>query len=114
MNGPSEWPKTNRIKLLPPKFVRQAGRPKKVRRRDINEVKKAKGKDVLTRWIVHTCKHCGIEGHNIRTCPKKKPAFEDDIGPSERGGPAKKKPTKGCSVMTSGHFARRGRVARSI
>ncbi|KAG9128917.1 hypothetical protein Leryth_009671 [Lithospermum erythrorhizon] len=38
MNGPFEWPKTNKITLLPPKFVRQAGRPKKVRRRDINEL----------------------------------------------------------------------------
>ncbi|GAA0170265.1 hypothetical protein LIER_24565 [Lithospermum erythrorhizon] len=28
MSGPSEWPKTNRITLLPPKYVRQPGRPK--------------------------------------------------------------------------------------
>ncbi|GAA0140365.1 hypothetical protein LIER_35224 [Lithospermum erythrorhizon] len=44
MTGPSDWPKTSNITLLAPKCVSQ------------------------------TCKYCGIIGHNIRTCVKKKKA----------------------------------------
>ncbi|GAA0174566.1 hypothetical protein LIER_27934 [Lithospermum erythrorhizon] len=42
MTGPSEWPETNNITILPPK------------------------------WSSQTCKYCGVQGHNVRTCPKKK------------------------------------------
>ncbi|GAA0178470.1 hypothetical protein LIER_29839 [Lithospermum erythrorhizon] len=72
MTGPSEWPKTRNITLLPLKFVRQAGRPKLSRKRDITEVRRVKGKEKVTRWHSQTCKYCGIVGHNVQTCVKKK------------------------------------------
>ncbi|GAA0165825.1 hypothetical protein LIER_40066 [Lithospermum erythrorhizon] len=76
MTGPSKWPKTSNITLLPPKFVRRAGRPKLSRKRDITEVRRVKGKEKLTRWHSQTCKYCGIIGHNVRTCVKKKVDIE--------------------------------------
>ncbi|GAA0161287.1 hypothetical protein LIER_17639 [Lithospermum erythrorhizon] len=71
--------RSNKITLLPPKFVGQAGRPKLRRRRDVIEINLSKGKYIITRWIVHTCKYCGIEAHNIRTCAKKKAKVEGDM-----------------------------------
>ncbi|GAA0156932.1 hypothetical protein LIER_38370 [Lithospermum erythrorhizon] len=78
MTRPSELEKTNNITLLPPKYIREAGRPKKSRRRDITEIKNCKGKHVLTRWHSHTCKYCGLRGHNVRTCAKKKAEYEGE------------------------------------
>ncbi|GAA0159934.1 hypothetical protein LIER_38947 [Lithospermum erythrorhizon] len=72
MTGPSEWPETNNITILPPKYHRQARRPKLSIKKDITEIQKVKGKDKLTRWNSQTCKYCGVQGHNVRTCPKKK------------------------------------------
>ncbi|KAG9149855.1 hypothetical protein Leryth_027400 [Lithospermum erythrorhizon] len=64
---------------------RQAGIPKKgERKRDINGVNKAKGKDVLTRWIMLLANNVALKFMTSRTCPKKKPAFEGDIGPDKR------------------------------
>ncbi|GAA0165034.1 hypothetical protein LIER_39901 [Lithospermum erythrorhizon] len=87
MNDPSKWPKINKITLLPPKFVRQAGRSKirrRIRRRDITKVKQPKGNNILTRWTIHTYKYYSIEGHNVMTYPKKKVEVEVDIGSSRR------------------------------
>ncbi|GAA0140389.1 hypothetical protein LIER_35227 [Lithospermum erythrorhizon] len=80
MTGPSEWENTDNITLLPPKYVRQAGRPKLSIRKDITEIKNYKGKQHLTKWYTHTCKYCGVLGHNVRTCTKKKAAYQSGEG----------------------------------
>ncbi|GAA0186550.1 hypothetical protein LIER_33838 [Lithospermum erythrorhizon] len=84
MSGPSEWPKTNKITLKPPRFVRQVGRPNLSRRKDITKIQQAKEKERLKRWTTQNCKYCGIGGHNVRTYAKKKTDTEAGGGCSEK------------------------------
>uniref|UniRef100_A0A2N9HH41 SWIM-type domain-containing protein n=1 Tax=Fagus sylvatica TaxID=28930 RepID=A0A2N9HH41_FAGSY len=66
INGPDLWPRNDREIPLPPPWRRQAGRPKKKRRREHGELKnpyKMQRKNGPVR-----CSSCGVIGHNKRRC----------------------------------------------
>ncbi|XP_021991468.1 uncharacterized protein LOC110888244 [Helianthus annuus] len=81
INGPKLWPISPvPTTLTPPLHHKEAGRPKKKRRRDQVEVENAmekKGKLTRKGGTV-TCKKCNVKGHNSRSCkePKKGKATE--------------------------------------
>ncbi|GAA0151997.1 hypothetical protein LIER_10590 [Lithospermum erythrorhizon] len=66
----SFWNETNGFPLSPPECVKQAGRPKKLRRKGIGEVIKRKGKHVLSKKGDQRCGICGWTNHNKRSCPQ--------------------------------------------
>lgn len=67
INGKEMWPQsTMTLPLDPPISVVQPGRPRRARRRDIDEGKDH-GKRVK-RFIVIHCSKCGQSGHNAKTC----------------------------------------------
>ncbi|XP_071907708.1 uncharacterized protein [Coffea arabica] len=85
---PSEdyWDSKGAEKVNPPKIRKQPGRPKKVRRREADEVR---GTTSTRKGLVVHCKKCFRPGHNSRTCkfpihPKSKfykvPAGASDAG----------------------------------
>ena len=66
INGSQMWPKTGLPSLKPPKIKRQAGRPKKLRKRQFNEPRDSTHmrRDNKTT----KCSVCGSFGHNKRGC----------------------------------------------
>ncbi|MFS7970689.1 putative transcription factor interactor and regulator CCHC(Zn) family [Helianthus anomalus] len=74
INGPKLWPiSLVPTTLTPPLHHKQAGRPKKKRRRDQVEIEDAmekKGKLTKKDGTV-TCKKCNVKGHNSRSCKGK-------------------------------------------
>ncbi|KAH7844045.1 hypothetical protein Vadar_023666 [Vaccinium darrowii] len=67
MNGQDMWEKSGKPPIQPPEFKRQTGRPRKSRRREADESRKNPFK--LSRvGVKMTCKKCGKQGHNKRTC----------------------------------------------
>ncbi|GAA0162307.1 hypothetical protein LIER_18425 [Lithospermum erythrorhizon] len=50
--------------------VKLAGRPKKSRKREVDEVKKKGGKYVIPSQGSQRCGICGVENHNRRSCPQ--------------------------------------------
>ncbi|GER36222.1 mutator transposable element-related protein [Striga asiatica] len=78
-NGPSLWRQTLFVPPLPPNFGRGASRPLKARRRDQEEPKKKgkkrRGKQPMKmkrQQPTVRCKKCGMAGHNVRSCEKRK------------------------------------------
>lgn len=83
MNGRDQWEPSEAIPPLPPKLVRQAGRPPKARRKEKDEQvqhrrkrtagrptpldghKKKRAQETLT------CGRCGERGHNKRSCHRR-------------------------------------------
>lgn len=65
--GEQYWTPTEYIHPAPPKLKRQAGRPKKQRRKDGNEgmVSNNRLKRSYGEW---NCKRCGHQGHNSKGC----------------------------------------------
>lgn len=70
INGRELWPESENPTLLPPDVEKRVGRPKKARRRELEEP--ANPKKLGRKGIKMTCKKCGIVGHNKRTCKKQK------------------------------------------
>ncbi|XP_071709101.1 uncharacterized protein [Rutidosis leptorrhynchoides] len=69
INGRSMWQKPSATKLLPPKTVASAGRPKKSRRKGMDEkVSMNKGGKLSREGKRITCGTCGELGHNKRGC----------------------------------------------
>lgn len=68
MSSPEVWPKTQHRPLKPPACVKQPGRPKKKRIKEVGEVRKCATK--LPRYDTNNihCGRCGAEGHNSRSC----------------------------------------------
>ena len=59
ISGPKLWPLSDRETILPPKKIRQGGRPKKKELGELNNPYKMK------RRIGHVkCSQCGTVGHN--------------------------------------------------
>ncbi|KAK4380799.1 hypothetical protein Sango_3029400 [Sesamum angolense] len=52
--------------VAPPHVIKRAGRPKKARRRDANDIKEPSR--VSRRGLTHTCAICFKQGHNKRSC----------------------------------------------
>ncbi|XP_058756260.1 uncharacterized protein LOC131629496 [Vicia villosa] len=69
INGQNKWPKTDAPEILPPLYKRGPGRPKKLRRREVDESTQGRWKRTNTS---HRCKICHVYGHNARTCKQGK------------------------------------------
>ncbi|KAL4592740.1 hypothetical protein LXL04_005744 [Taraxacum kok-saghyz] len=68
INGRSLWPKSESpYTLLPPKHHKQIGRPKKKRKRGVDE-DRGQTSNLSRRYVPVTCAKCGNKGHNSRTC----------------------------------------------
>ncbi|KAJ9543460.1 hypothetical protein OSB04_023167 [Centaurea solstitialis] len=73
-NGRLLWPKSDYpIKIMPPKHHKQIGRPKKSRRKTVEELSQplVKGSKLLKIGKAMTCRICHKQGHNARTCKGK-------------------------------------------
>ncbi|CAO2148647.1 unnamed protein product [Urochloa humidicola] len=68
MEGMDQWPMDHR-KTQPPAYVKMPGRPRKERRRELGEVKKATKVSRIGTKI--KCRKCHKEGHNSRGCGRK-------------------------------------------
>ncbi|KAL5573320.1 hypothetical protein UlMin_022917 [Ulmus minor] len=72
-----DWPKTGLRPITPPSSKRQPGRPKRIRRRESNEA--APNATKLKRYnIKKFCTKCKQEGHNSRTCDRRKQQAEKE------------------------------------
>lgn len=66
------WPPTNHQPVAPPKYHKQAGRPKKVRGREQDEPQPPSTLNKLPKCFSKvTCGMCGKKGHNRTTCGKR-------------------------------------------
>nr|XP_027080396.1 uncharacterized protein LOC113703286 [Coffea arabica]XP_027080397.1 uncharacterized protein LOC113703286 [Coffea arabica] len=73
INGPNNWKKPNKTPLSAPKKLKLPGRPKKARRRELDEPRTdSKGCIRLSRKgnMQMTCTNCKQKGHTKRKCPK--------------------------------------------
>nr|KAJ0211729.1 hypothetical protein LSAT_V11C400224450 [Lactuca sativa] len=71
INGRSMWPKSRcPTTLKPPTHHTQVGRPKKKRRRAIDEPTN-QSKNLSRKFLTFTCSKCHNKGHNSRTCKGK-------------------------------------------
>ncbi|KEH38128.1 hypothetical protein MTR_2g461790 [Medicago truncatula] len=79
-NGQCLWEKTAYADLQPPPIKRQAGRPKKKRNRDANEMLDA-NQMKRAKWGIK-CSRCKHSGHNKSTCklPPPPPTSEGTTG----------------------------------
>ncbi|XP_057772531.1 uncharacterized protein LOC130992076 [Salvia miltiorrhiza] len=69
IHGEKDWPIDDQPPIIPPKFSKLPGRPKKLRKRDDDEVIKDTANKLSRRGLVKmTCKTCGMTGHNKRSC----------------------------------------------
>ena len=67
MNGQDLWSKTGLPPIVLPKYHKQPGRPKRVRRREVDEPSNASVK-MRRMFTIISCTKCGRDGHNVRTC----------------------------------------------
>ncbi|OIT01092.1 hypothetical protein A4A49_19934 [Nicotiana attenuata] len=74
------WPETDNPKVEPPLVVKMPGRPKKNRKKEAGEIKRA-GK-LSKKGITMTCSICKEANHNKRGCPKNpNPKIKDKATP---------------------------------
>ncbi|GKU89134.1 hypothetical protein SLEP1_g3316 [Rubroshorea leprosula] len=100
--GTKAWKAVGEEELLPPPVRSMPGRPRRKRRRHKGEpqrMKKRKLRKLTGKGRKMTCKVCGNEGHNRRTCP-----YNNEEGVNKR----KKQGGEGAS--TSGSKRKRARV----
>ncbi|KAK2649703.1 hypothetical protein Ddye_017192 [Dipteronia dyeriana] len=64
------WTKIGRPPLVPPKIVKQPGRPKKLRIREIGEISPSQRKFKQVHKS-YTCSACKQKGHNYKRCSKR-------------------------------------------
>ncbi|KAK3198888.1 hypothetical protein Dsin_022303 [Dipteronia sinensis] len=64
------WNKSELPPLLPPKIVKQAGRPKKLRYRGVSEIP-ANARKFTRIHRSYTCTKCKQQGHSFKTCDKR-------------------------------------------
>ena len=62
----SHWPLSDLEKLSPPPLRKSAGRPKKQRRRTIDEL--PDGSRMTRHGQLNHCSKCGQNGHKFTTC----------------------------------------------
>ncbi|KAI8572143.1 hypothetical protein RHMOL_Rhmol01G0175700 [Rhododendron molle] len=97
MNGADMWPNTGVIGPLPPNVKKQAGRPKKLRKRGLDEPQI--GTKLKRRNTTTTCAQCGMLGHNKRTC-KGQPVTQKQ-GTTREKLPVRKKKSTTTKVQES-------------
>ena len=68
---PNMWKKSDATQPLPPKKRNTPGRPKKMRRKEPEEILKENSSKRKLRktYVVITCSLCKVEGHNATGCP---------------------------------------------
>ena len=69
MPGPQLWPRSGLNPIEPPGETNMPGRPKKKRRRDVDEPPPANATNTRRYGQVHKCGNCGVAGHVARKCP---------------------------------------------
>jgi hypothetical protein len=69
MPGPNDWPIDCDVDPIQPPIPKpQRGRPKKLRRRGIDETKADESVKVTRKGYDVCCGNCGQKGHNARSC----------------------------------------------
>ncbi|GAA0186085.1 hypothetical protein LIER_33373 [Lithospermum erythrorhizon] len=76
MYGMHQWNNDDGMALQPPAHVKHAGRPKKSRKKDIDEIRKIWRTEKLRKWVIAHYGWCRQTGHNQRSCPSKKQGQE--------------------------------------
>ncbi|XP_022875710.1 uncharacterized protein LOC111394175 [Olea europaea var. sylvestris] len=71
MSGPELWPELGKHPLTQPQKRKQAGRPKKLRKR--SQAEPPTGVKMGRTGMKMTCKRCGGSGHNKRSCKEALP-----------------------------------------
>ncbi|KAL5555167.1 hypothetical protein UlMin_037403 [Ulmus minor] len=69
---PKEWPKTSSQPITPPNNRRQPGRPKRIRKRELEEPAPPNATKLRKYNVEMFCKKCKQQGHNTRTCGRRK------------------------------------------
>ncbi|GAA0152020.1 hypothetical protein LIER_43160 [Lithospermum erythrorhizon] len=69
--NPIDWYTTIGMPLQPPPYIKLAGRPKKLRKKDKNEIVKKGKTERLKKWVIFHYGWCRKTCHNIRRCPTK-------------------------------------------
>ncbi|KAK8983242.1 hypothetical protein V6N11_057991 [Hibiscus sabdariffa] len=72
INGSHDWKKSGIEAVLPHIKREMPGRPKKNRMKAKDETKKLKSGHISRTGLIMTCRNCGGEGHNKRSCPNLK------------------------------------------
>lgn len=67
INSPMQWPKTNDVEILPPMFKQGPGRPKRLRRRELDEPPNPT--KLRRSHTTNKCRRCHTHGRNSRRCP---------------------------------------------
>ncbi|CAL2272376.1 unnamed protein product [Prunus armeniaca] len=89
MTSQDQWMKVNLPPLLPPKYHKQPGRPKKTRKQAVEEPKLPSNPYMLPRYgIPLKCGNCGGEGHNRSSCKEPR---NPNIKPTRKRNIAKDK-----------------------
>jgi len=66
INGQQLWPKSNAPQILPPIFKTPPGRPRKLRRRELDE--DVNYSRLGKKHLRMKCSNCGQFDHNIKSC----------------------------------------------
>ncbi|XP_057808056.1 uncharacterized protein LOC131022563 [Salvia miltiorrhiza] len=66
--GYKAWPVVEGHPILPPQYSRPTGRPKKCRRRGLDDEQNKSNTKLSMRGLQMSCKNCGGFDHNKRTC----------------------------------------------
>ncbi|XP_057798030.1 uncharacterized protein LOC131014162 [Salvia miltiorrhiza] len=88
INGKKMWPKGVGYPVEPPMIKSMPGRPKKKRKRDIDERDPHNSTRLKRVGLRMTCQKCLQVGHNARTC-KNEAVEKDDANQRPRGRPRK-------------------------
>ncbi|CAL8996822.1 unnamed protein product [Prunus brigantina] len=89
MTSQDQWMKVNLPPLLPPKYHKQPGRPKKTRKQAVEEPKQPANPYKLPRYgIPLKCGNCSGEGHNRSSCKEPR---NPNIKPTRKRNIAKDK-----------------------
>ncbi|KAF7120871.1 hypothetical protein RHSIM_Rhsim13G0222200 [Rhododendron simsii] len=90
INGWTMWPSSGCVPVLPPNYGRSAGKPKKSRRKEREELENPDADKLKRQNTSLTCGKCGQWGHNIRSC---KNEVNPDIRRRPSGGLVFNRPT---------------------
>ncbi|GLT90803.1 hypothetical protein SLE2022_087200 [Rubroshorea leprosula] len=103
--GTKAWKAVGEEELLPPPVKSMPGRPRKKRRRHKGEpqkIRRGKLRKLTGRGRKMTCKVCGSEGHNRRTCPSNNAKGKNESAGVKITGEKKRKKQGGEGASTSG------------
>ncbi|GLU04917.1 hypothetical protein SLE2022_220450 [Rubroshorea leprosula] len=102
--GTKAWKVVGEEELLPPPVKSMPGRPRKKRRHkgEPQKIRRGKLRKLTGRGRKMTCKVCGSEGHNRRTCPSNNAKGKNESAGVKITGEKKRKKQGGEGASTSG------------